>query len=497
MDQWVVRPAYIVSGSPPIDPSKLTTDQRKTLIEQIKARPHEYVVQLRPQRSTTPVWHENRLQSWYVALRSFQLQTKDGIQVMPGGLARVSPDPELLDHSPSSGRLGQDCWVVSDKPVDHETTLLPPLGSEIRLNRGGTELPSRVAENLFWLGRYAERTEVIARLLRTCLVRISGESEVEDLPDLPRLLAALAAMGQIEPDYAIKELGESMPTLETVLPSLVFGGKGNQGLHSGVVNMVDKAAEVRDRISLDAYRIITRIGDHLVVPAEETGRDLGAAIERINRLITDLIALSGLAHEGMTRTHGWRFLQLGRRIERAYQTSELLAATLINPIADERPLLESVLRATDSLMTYRSRYLLQLRAVAAIDLLINDDTNPRAIAFQIQSIKELLDRLPPTESAFSLGPDQRLAESILHRVRMSDPNDLARVKSGCRRDLEKILEQLMQELPKLSNAITARYLIHTGTAQELTGRVDSLVPEKPGDLASEIFADVPEKPEPA
>ena len=124
--------------------------------------------------------------------------------------------------------------------------------------------------------------------------------------------------------------------------------------------MVDKAAEVRDRISLDAYRIFTRIGDNLVEPAEEKVPDLGNTIDRINRLITDLIALSGLANEGMTRTHGWRFLQLGRRIERAYQTSELIAATLVNPISDERPLLESLLRATDSLMTYRSRYLLQL-----------------------------------------------------------------------------------------------------------------------------------------
>ena len=162
------------------------------------------------------------MKSWHVALRSFQLQTADGIEVLPGGLARVSPESESLDQSPSSGRLGQDCWIVSDKPVDHDITLLPADDADIRLNRGGSELPSRVAENLFWLGRYAERSEAIARVLRTSLVRITGENAVEDLPDLPRLIAALAAMGQIEPDYAIKGLGESMPTLETVLPNSVF-----------------------------------------------------------------------------------------------------------------------------------------------------------------------------------------------------------------------------------------------------------------------------------
>ncbi len=481
LDQLLIRPAFVISGEPPIEPGSLSAKERESLIERIKARPHQFVGQVRPHRSRTPVWHEDRLQSWHVALRSFQLQTADGIDVLPGGLVRVSPEPELLDHSPSSGRLGQDCWIVSDQPVDHDLTLLPAPGTELRLNRGGSELTSRVAENLFWLGRYAERAEAIARLLRTSLVRITGENAVEDLPDLPRLMAALAAMGQIEPDYAIKGLGESMPTLETVLPKSMFDLDQPQGLQAGVRNMVDKAAEVRDRISLDAYRIFTRIGDNLVESADGTIPDLGATIERLNRLITDLIALSGLANEGMTRTHGWRFLQLGRRIERAYQTTELLAATLVNPIADERPLLESILRATDSLMTYRSRYLLQLRPVAAIDLLINDDTNPRAIAFQIESIKDLLDRLPTAESYLSLGPDQRIAETLLYRIRMSDPNDLAHEEAGSRKLLEQILDQLIDELPRLSNAITARYLIHTGTAQELTGRVDTVAADKTPD----------------
>ena len=130
-------------------------------------------------------------------------------------------------------------------------------------------------------------------------------------------------------------------------------------------------------------------------------------------------------------------------------------------------------------MTYRSRYLLQLRAVAAIDLLVTDDTNPRSIAFQIESIKELLDRLPATEGSLSLGPDQRIAEALLHRIRMSDPNSLARMESRGRSELDILLQQSIEDLPKLSNAITARYLIHTSAPQELTGRVDTIVADKP------------------
>lgn len=481
LDELLIRPAFVVSGKPPVEPAGMSAKEKAALVEEIRRKPHQYVAQIRPQRSTTPVWHESRLQSWHLAFRSFQLQTGEGIEVLPGGLVRVSPDPIPLDHSPTSGRLGQDCWVVSDHPVDHDLTLLPAADAEVQLLRGGDELPSRVAETLFWLGRYAERSEVIARLLRTSMVRISGESEVQGLPDMPRLLAALAAMGQIEPDYAIQGLHQSMPSLETVLPASVFDTEQSQGLRGAVMNMVDRAAEVRDRISLDAYRIVTRIGDSLNRHGLRVSLDLGTTIDRINRLITDLIALSGLANEGMTRTHGWRFLQLGRRIERAYQTAELLAATLVSPSEDERPLLESLLRATDSLMTYRSRYLLQLRPVATIDLLINDDTNPRSIVFQIRDIVKLLDRLPNADSYLALGPDQRIAEVLLHRIRMTDPHELTREESGSRPALEKLLQQLIEDLPRLSNAITARYLIHTSVAQELTGRMESAASEPSGE----------------
>ena len=113
--------------------------------------------------------------------------------------------------------------------------------------------------------------------------------------------------------------------------------------------------------------------------------------------------------------------------------------------------------------------------MAAIDLLITDDTNPRSIAFQMQSINELIGQLPTEPSDFALGQDQRLAEDLLHRVRLSQPSVLARGDaSGQRPELQKLLHQLMEQLPSLSNAITARYLIHTGATQELTGRAETV-----------------------
>lgn len=477
INDLIIRPAFGISSRPPIVPAELSAQQRESLIGQINADPHQYVAQQSPARSTTPVWHDDRLHSWHVALRSFQVQTDDKIDVLPGGLVRVGSIAQTLDQSPTSGRLGLDCWVVSNEPVDFELTLMSPQVS-IKLTRGGSELPSRVAENLFWLGRSAERTEAIARLLRTTLMRIAGERDADDMPEMPRLAAALASLGQIRPDYAIEELGTGLPALETLLPNSLFDQDKPHGLRAGVFDMSEKAAAVHDRISLDAYRIITKVSDHLTFV--DSTPDAATAINRLDQVITDLQAFAGIASESMTRTHGWRFLKLGRHIERAYQTAELLSAALSTPIADERPVLESILQSTDSLMTYRVRYLLQIQPLATIDLLVNDHTNPRSIVYQLQAIDQYLKELPTVDADLGLGPDQKLAQELTHLVRMSDPAELVAINpKGLRVSLLELMERLTDGLPKISDAIAARYLIHTAVTQQLTGRVDSVFPPPP------------------
>ena len=369
--------------------------------------------------------------------------------------------------------MGLDCWIANDKPVDQEISLLKRSNAAINLVRGGAEMPSRVAESLFWLGRSAERSESIARLLRATLIRIAGETQLQDIVELPRMVAALAALGQLEPDHVIAGLGEKLPSLEKVLPESLFDTEKPGGLLAGIRDMGEKAMSVHDRVSLDAYRVIKKIGDHLVRDPDHGEAEIGATINRLDRIVTDLQAFSGLASESMTRTHGWRFLQLGRRIERAYQTAELLSAMMVNPIEDEYAVLESILQTTDSMMTYRSRYLLQMQPTAVIDLLVNDETNPRSIVYQLLMINQHIRELPSDDHEVGLGPDEKMALKLLHRVTMADPGDLSRVNPrGVRVNLNELLTKLTDGLPDLSDAITARYLIHTGATVELTGRTD-------------------------
>lgn len=481
LDDLTIRPAYAIRGDRPTRPAELSSAAKEELVAAIKAQPHQYVAQADATRSTTPVWRDGKLQPWYVALRTFQVQTTTGVEVLPGGLVRVSPTVDGIDHSHGAVQLGQDCWVIADEPVDASSTLLPSPDQPLRLVRGGAELPSRVAENLFWLGRYSERAEAIARLLRTTLMRLSGEQSASSATELPRLIAALAAIGQIEPDYAVEGLSGNLPGLDEALPRSLYTIDQQRGLSPSVTAMADKATAVRDRISLDAYRIVRRVEDELVQSNDPGPQfDSRTAINRLSRLITDLLAFAGLGQESITRTLGWRFLQLGRRIERAWQTAELLRATLCNGVhhrkgevaaaVDERPVLEAVLEASDSLMTYRSRYLLRIEPAATLDLLITDETNPRSILFQLERIVEVMAQLPIEADEVAIPVDRRTAFELLHTVRMSQPSELVKQNpSGKRESLDRLLEQLTERLPELSNQIAARYLIHTTTAQTLTG----------------------------
>ncbi|WP_261340261.1 circularly permuted type 2 ATP-grasp protein [Rhodopirellula sallentina] len=477
LDKLIIRSAYSVNDAKPSVPEYMTSEEKAELVQKIKANPHRYVGQERLSHSLTPAWVDGKLKPWHLTLRSFQLQTADGIEVLPGGLARVSPKPDLLGRSPTSGQMTQDCWIVSDEPIDHEATLLSPESETIRLRRSGAELPSRVAEHLFWLGRYTERCESIARLLRTTLTRLAGEDEYDELSEMPHLVKALAAMGQLEPDYAIEGLGRAMPQLDLMLPASVFDCGTSRGLQSAAVGALRNASAVRDRISLDAYRILRSLHNEIVVQSRPRGANVIAAIERLNHCVTLLLAFSGLSAESLTRTHGWRFVLLGRRIERAHQTAELLNATMTVPLANESNLCEAILDATDSLMTYRSRYLSLVQPAPTIDLLVTDESNPRSLRFQLQDIEQVLLELPTSASQVGLGADERIAADLMRRLLVADIVKLTQCGANQERGaLAELLEQVCIGMPRLANALEARYLIHTSVSQSLTGEPSKTLP---------------------
>ncbi len=191
LEHLIVRHALKRRGSPPIAAGKLTSDQQRQLMEQIRRRPEHYVAQQPVERSTAPVWKGRGVQPGRLELRTFAVFGKDGYQIMPGGLARVFESPQTIGESMAAGQTSKDVWVLSDGPVE-PVSLLRQSAKLVELRRSGADLPSRVADNLFWLGRHAERAEAIVRHLRSCIVRLTNDLELAGVSELHDLVAALS-----------------------------------------------------------------------------------------------------------------------------------------------------------------------------------------------------------------------------------------------------------------------------------------------------------------
>lgn len=461
LDNLVLRPALRVNAAPPIEAALMTQSAREELVRKLNARPGDFVAQERIVRSTVPVWLGSKIEPWHSAFRFFLTADGDSFQTLPGGLARTSPDRLSLDRSMAAGERAQDVWIESDG-LEESVSLLRSTEVPLVLKRSGNDLPSRDAENLFWLGRMVERADGAARAMRVLLRQVTGDDDGESNVVRTMLLRALAALGQIEPDLAIDGLKNALPDLDVSMPAAVFNKLESLSLKSTMDGVARLVNIVRDRLSADAWQTLNQLQTDWNPPPERLKRiDSASLLQLVQQVIQGVAQFGGLSSEGMTRTQVWRFLELGRRIERVWHTATLLQSMLVD-VADPEPLiLEAVLESCDSIMTYRGRYLATLQAEAVIDLLTTDDTNPRSLIYQLNRIQAHVSKLPAARLAV-LGPDERLAISLHNSVRLAEPGELAQSEDGQRRSLDRLMQRMLDQIPKLSIAISQRYLIHAG-----------------------------------
>jgi len=228
------------------------------------------------------------------------------------------------------------------------------------------------------------------------------------------------------------------------------------------------AATVRDRISLDSWRILAHLQQDFTLAQSSSLPPLSAVLELLNHTIITLAAFSGLGVENMTRGPGWHCLDMGRRLERALYTARLLRSLLADVSDHEETVLETLLEIADSSMTYRSRYLTTLQCAPVMDLLLLDDTNPRSVVYQCVALAEHVEHLPRDRSRPSLSPAQHLAMTMLTSLRLSEIDTLCAVSGDGRRSyLATLLTRLLTDLPALSDTITHHYLSHVESSRHL------------------------------
>ncbi|HEX2677972.1 MAG TPA: circularly permuted type 2 ATP-grasp protein [Polyangiales bacterium] len=464
LDELVVKPAFAVHSRgaqrEPLYGAALSSAQKAELLASMTAHPAEWVVQERVQFSSAPVWNGQAFEPHRIALRCYALGDGPGYQTMPGGLTRVAPAKGDTIVSMQRGAGSKDTWVLAERPVTN-FSLLGRQGERLSVSRSGNDLPSRVADNLFWLGRYVERAESTARLARVIVSRLLDDTRSGE----PNVIHALSAAFRLQhalpsPSRPPSETS-AVDDVERELLRQLCTVDSSYALLSSLSGAHRAASVVRDRISRDTWHVLSQLEDQRrALPGVRNG---GASemLDALDRVVLTCGTFAGLEMENLSRTFGFRFMDLGRRLERARNTSTLISAVVGDPLPEEPSLLSALLDTLDNGITYRRRYQDVMQAAPVLDLVLTDESNPRSIAFQLAVTHEHVRLLPRAVEDPLRTPEERIALGMLTRARLCDVEALCEsVADEGRPKLKAHLAELDRDLPALSDAITQGYLAH-------------------------------------
>jgi len=450
----VIKPAFPQLRGDPTFGEDLDERGLRRLAGTLRARPHDYVAQEVVQVSQAPVWDRSqhrRVLARAIGLRVFACASPNGYVVMPGGLTRVASAADARAISMQRGGSSKDTWVLAAGPVSAFSLLRREIGPD-ELVRTGTNLSSRVVENLFWFGRYCERGEATARLLRTTLGMLVDDMPGDDERVRPMIVQLLRHAG-------IVDAGESDPQ-DVELARTVRAAVTDEtrpGLASVLRTLAGTASQLRERLSLDNWRALNRMTRRL---ASQKGqpRALVDVLGELDILIGEFTTLSGYALDGMTRDPGWRFLSIGRRIERLQWLCTILQQALAGATEADPTWL---LRLADSIITYRARYMTRPEWLPVLDLLVCDEANPRSIAFQVLGLRDFARRLVDLFGEFG---DERL-EGAAAALRAIDPG--VDLQPGSER-LAAMLDDWYQAAFRLGEQLGLRFFSHVGESSRQT-----------------------------
>jgi uncharacterized circularly permuted ATP-grasp superfamily protein/uncharacterized alpha-E superfamily protein len=462
LDSLVLKPAFapqppVADAAPPTGRRQLA-ERRRKLIQMIQSAPDQFVAQERVKLSRAPVWVEDHFAARPVIFRAYVASEGDSFAVLPGGLTRTLKDPSALVTSMQSGSDSKDTWVLSNGATasfpEAAQVVADPRPAEHVLSG----IPSRAADHLFWLGRYTERLEQLLRIIRCLLGQVSAEYGRENSPEREGLSEFVANLGLLVAPPPGQQSGNggglSGPAMHFLYDPEQLGG-----VRDLLRRIRSSASAVRDRFSGDTWRILGRLE---VDARSRPGRlPLAAATALIHTLVFDLAAFNGMETENMTRGRGWRFLDLGRRLERGLSVVKLLqSAASVKTQPDA--VLDPVLEIADSVMTYRRQYFAAPQWPGVLALLLRDGSNPRSLAFQVNLLAEHAATLIEAPNAAAPEAERARINSLAEALRQMNVNELA-VQSGLgpARPLLDFLNRCAAELSALSDEITSRYFSHS------------------------------------
>jgi uncharacterized circularly permuted ATP-grasp superfamily protein/uncharacterized alpha-E superfamily protein len=467
LKELVIKPAFPRFGRNPEFPESMDGAAYARLVRRIEAQPEEFVAQERVALSTVPARSDSGIVPRHAVLRVYAAWNGQSYTVLPGGLTRVSTQDASLVVSMHLGGGSKDTWVLGGSV--EAASARRQSSVQVPVQQSAQDLPSRVADNLFWLGRYAERVEARVRFVRGLWPALSSEEDFGRGASLETAIRMLAGLSYLSKGASTASLGEQRWSVQRILTEMVYDPSQMSSLRWNLKELRRVAWHLKERLSSDTWRVLQQLESQFsgFAPASADQRYIGG-LDLLDNVVVTLSAFSGLLTENTTRGLGWRFFQIGRRMERATQTIELLRCSLGAAGTDLEPCLRVLLQIADSSITYRSRYPTVLQTDLVLQLLLVDESNPRSVGFQLAALLHQMNRLHESEQANGESVEHSLVLKAVTVVRSSRMADLSRRDTeGNFAALQELTNELKSILWELSDALTTRYFSNL-TACRLT-----------------------------
>ena len=461
-----------------IDGASLSPTQADELIQQIKANPYLFVGQEKINFSSTPSWLDGKIVAGHSLFRSFLVSHNNSYIAMPGGLTRTNTGANSFIISSQLGGISKDTWVLSSDEEQEQPASLQLNTETLQHKILKRSLPSHTAENLFWVGRYTERVIYNARLQRTVMQRLlqsnksfTGDDESTEAILLQTLTQCTYTFPGFfeDSDPEKRELIYTKPWTE--LTNVLYNEKRNGSLSHNLSLLKNAVYSVRNFWALDTWRVLRQMEDEWNKAKTDTHTDHLRMIGSIDSLNTSMFAFLGMNRESVRREQGWNIMDLGRKLEQSLYLITLLRTVFQKKQEEqtEHELLESVMIAGQSLITYRYTYRDHLQLPMALELLMLDTNYPKSLAYLVKKIKRYISLLPKEGKEIPLSNKQRNIHEADTLLELADVIALTKFDPGTREyiTLTNFLDKLYSLIADTSMLISKTYFKHSQTQKQL------------------------------